>query len=188
MNQRLVSCLLLLAAGAAILLACFLPPRVGHPVTPFMKSSAEKLAGQLITKIPGEADRPMVVIFVLSDCPCSLEYEPYVHRLFQAYRDRGTFIEVVAGDDATAQQWKAQQSTPFPVISDPDGKIAQEFGALRSAYTALVMNGKIRKIWPGYSAGMLRELGSVIANATGGSEQSLDLDQAPDRLTSGCPL
>lgn len=188
MNRRLVSLLLVFAAGAAILLAALLPTRTGHPVTPFMESAAEGIAGQLVTGLSADASRPTVVVFVLPDCPCSREYEPFVHRLSQAYGDQAAFVEVLAGDQSAADEWKKQMGTPFPVFSDADGKIAREFGAIRSAYTALVQNGKIAKLWPGYSAGMLRELGSLIDTTTDGSVYSLDVDGAPARLTSGCPL
>lgn len=188
MSQRVVTSFLVFAAGAVLVLAYLLPPRIGHPVTPFMESAAENRAGQLVTKLAVEAHRPTVVVFVLPDCPCSIEYEPYVHHVYRAYGDQATFIEVVAGDGTAVEQWKQQQQTPFAVIGDQDGNVAHEFGALRSAYTALVLNGRIVKLWPGYSAGMLHELGGLIAAETKGAAVSLDLAGAPERLTSGCPL
>ena len=186
MSRRVVTALLVLAAGAALVLACVLPPRIGHPVTPLMQSAAESTAGKLITTLGIDSNRPTVVVFVLPDCPCSIDYDPYVHRVYRAYRDQAAFIEVIAGDGFTAEQWKQQQQTPFAVIGDQGNKLAHEFGALRSAYTALVLNERIIKLWPGYSAEMLRELGGLIASETKEAAVSLDVSEAPERLTSGC--
>lgn len=188
MSQRIVTSLLVFAAGAALIMACVLPPRIGHPVTPLMQSAAESTAGKLVTTLGVDSDRPTVVVFVLPDCPCSIDYEPLVHHIYRAYGERAAFIEVVAGNDAAAEQWKQRQQTPFAVIGDQGGKVAHEFAALRSAYTALVLNGRITKLWPGYSAEMLRELGGLIATETNTAAVSLDVDEAPKHLTSGCPL
>lgn len=188
MSRRVVTSLLVTAAGAALVLAFLLPPRTGHPVTPYMQSAADGTSGTAISRLAVDASRPTVVVFVLSDCPCSIGYEPYVHRVHQAYGDRAAFIEVVLGDGTVAEQWKQQQQTPFTVIGDERGNVAHEFGALRSAYTSVVLNGRIVKLWPGYSAEMLRELGGLIATETETAVVLLDVDGAPERLTSGCPL
>lgn len=188
MSRQVVTSLLVIAAGVVLVIAYLLPPRIGHPVTPWMESAAEDITGQLVTELSIDANRPLVVVFVLPDCPCSVEYEPYVHRLYQAYEDQASFVEVVAGDRHAAEEWKQANATPFRVIGDYDGKIIREFGAIRSAYTALVLNGKITKLWPGYSGDMLRDLGARISTATKGPSPALDLEGAPERLTSGCSL
>lgn len=188
MSRRVVTLLLVTAAGAALALAFLLPPRTGHPVTPYMQSAADGTSGTVVSRLAVDTGRPTVVVFVLPDCPCSIEYEPYIHRVHQAYGDRAAFIEVVSGDGTVAEQWKQQQQTPFTVIGDERGNVAYEFGALRSAYTALVLNGRIVRLWPGYSVEMLRELGGLIATETETPVVLLDVDGAPERLTSGCAL
>lgn len=188
MSRRFVTSLLVVGAIAALVTAFLLPPNVGHPVTPLMKSAAEGNSGKTIATLPLDATRPTVVVFVLPDCPCSIEYEPYVHRLFRAYGEEAAFVEVVAGSTADARQWKEQHRTPFEVTGDPEKKISREFGAIRSAYTALVVNKRIVKLWPGYSAEMLRELGELIAEHTKRPSRPLDPVGAPERLTSGCVL
>lgn len=188
MNFRSATLLLLLAAAIAVVVACLLPARVGHPVTPFMSTSAREASGRPVTTLTLTDDRPAVVVFVLLGCPCSEEYEPYVKQIYQAYGHKVAIIEVVAGDQKDADGWKRQQAPPYPVIPDEKEKIAREFAAERSAYTALVIQGKITKLWPGYSATMLSELSSLLASHTGVEQQPLDFENAPDRMTSGCLL
>lgn len=188
MSRRVVTSLLVIAAGAAIVVAFLLSPRIGHPVTPYMQSAADGTSGTAVSRLAVDSNRPTVVVFVLPDCPCSIGYEPYVHRLHQAYGDQAAFIEVVSGNGTAAEQWKQQQQTPFTVIGDESGNVAREFGALRSAYTALVLNGRIVKLWPGYSVEMLQELGGIISTETKTAAVSLDVAGAPEHLTSGCPL
>jgi peroxiredoxin len=188
MSRQVVTALLVIASGAILLLAIVRPLRNGHPVTPTMESAAEGVAGRSVTTLSVDNDRMMVVVFVLPDCPCSIDYETYVQRLHQTYGDQIAFLEVVAGDGLVTEQWKQQQSTPFPVISDWDKAIAQEFGASRSAYTALVREGKIIKLWPGYSVNMLQELGKLISEETKSASRSFDVSGAPEQMTSGCSL
>src|ERR1700730_15669237 len=33
------------------------------------------------------AERPLVVVFIKSGCPCNVEFEPFFHHLDEAYRD-----------------------------------------------------------------------------------------------------
>lgn len=188
MNHRVATGLLLLAAVGTIVVACLFPARSGHPVTPFMSTSAREVGGKVVTSLTLERDRPAVVVFVLLGCPCSEDYEPYVKQLHEAFGQKAAFCEVIAGDQQDADGWTKQQQPRYAVIPDPSEKIAREFEAQRSAYTALVVHGRIEKLWPGYSAEMLRELGSHLAKETGMKEHPLDLANAPTRMSSGCIL
>ncbi|WP_020476011.1 peroxiredoxin family protein [Zavarzinella formosa] len=188
--RRFSTTALLVAATAAMAAAFLIQPGTGHPVTPWMADSAQAETGREIPALPGMAsDRPTVVIFILPGCPCSEAYEQQTHELFRACGSQAHFIGVVAGDDQEAIEWQREHQTPYLVIADADRSISRGFGAKRSAYTALALDGKtICRLWPGYSAGMLQELGSQIATATGARPFSLQFPDAPATLASGCPL
>jgi hypothetical protein len=112
-----------------------------------------------------------------------------MQRLFDAYGDRATFVGVIDGGPRDAATWKRRHRTPYLVVADPDLKVVRSFGAERSAYTALVRDGEtIDRLWPGYSAAMLRDLGARLASAVGAAEAPLEVAGAPDALTSGCPF
>jgi hypothetical protein len=105
------------------------------------------------------------------------------------HRREPIFIGVVSGNSQEAEDWKKGHQTPYPVIADPTGTIAKSFGAERSAYTALVTDGKtMHQLWRGYSAAMLSDLSSKLATTAGIAVRPLNTDGAPKTLTSGCPL
>ncbi len=130
MSNRTITALLVLAAGAALVVAYLLPPRVGHPVTPFMESAAEDISGRAVSGLSVRADRPTVVVFVLPDCPCSEAFAPHVARLHRAYGEWATFVDVVAGDGRAAEDWKQRHYVDYRTTADSDGKTAREFGAM----------------------------------------------------------
>jgi len=190
MTRRIAQILLLLGAIAAALAAVLLPPRVGHPVTQWMADAADAAAGRPVPLLPGfDPSRPAVVLFILPGCPCSEEYEPLTQRLATYVGPRAQVLGIVAGTAEEAAAWQRRFRTPFPVIADPDRAIARGFGAERSAYTALVLDGKtIHRLWPGFSAEMLREIADRLIGATTTPVEGFDTAGAPERLTSGCPL
>lgn len=188
MSRGLVTGLLLAAAGTALVVAYLRPPRIGHPVTPFMRSDAEGEEGKPVTRLPLPAGRPAVVVFILPGCPCSEAFDPLVDRLCAAHADRVEVVGVVAGDAGAAEVWAREHRSRYRVVPDVDCAIAREFGAKRSAYTALVIDGKIARLWPGYSAKMLRELNALLAAAAKTPEPPIVVDGAPEALTSGCLL
>jgi hypothetical protein len=186
--RRIATTLLLVAAGAALVGAIASRSRVGHPVTARMQTAAGATTGRSARPLPGAAwGRPTVLIFIKEGCPCSEAAETCFRRLFAAYGDRASFLGVIDGGPSEARQWVVRHQTPYPVLADPDLAIIRAYGAERSAYTALIANGgTIDRLWPGYSAGMLRELGARLAKAEGVAEVQLDVGDAPVELTSGC--
>jgi peroxiredoxin len=131
----------------------------------------------------------VVVIFVKQGCPCSREFEPYFHRLYEAYRGTTRFIAVTDGDASIARRYAEESSVPYPVIADPDEEIIRRFEAKNGGYAALLdPQGTIVGFWPGFSADAMSELGrriSVLANV---EERPVATAGLPKHLTSGCPF
>jgi len=186
--KRIITFGLILGGIGALLAAIVFSSRSGHPVTPFMRQGADFVAGRKLEPLRDGLDiRPQVIVFILPDCPCSEDYEPFTHELYRAYGAHVDFLGIVAGTDAEAMAWQQQHRTPFPVLADPNGDIALSYDAQRSAYTALVKDRTvIQKLWPGYSSEMLQELGELAAAAAGISHVTLNTTAAPVKLTSGC--
>jgi peroxiredoxin len=196
------SVILLLAGLLALAAAIFLPASSSHPVTPAMLTAAGAKSGSRVPEISLEGSdgrmssiaeiagyRPAVLIFIKDGCPCSELAERYFQRLHAIYGAHAAFVGVIDGDAAVARSWASrhQSPSPFPVLADPDQSVIRACGAERSAYVALVsLGGAIDRLWPGYSAEMLAELGSQLAAKTGLSESPIDHKDAPKALSSGC--
>src|SRR5262249_36098060 len=131
--------------------------------------------------------RGTVLIFIKDGCPCSEAAEPCFRRLHEAYGRRVRFLGVVDGGPSVARDWVDRHRTPYPVYPDLELAVIRACWAERSAYAALVTaGGTIDRLWPGYSAGMIRELGARLAALAGTAEAPIDVSDAPSELTSGC--
>jgi peroxiredoxin len=133
--------------------------------------------------------RPLVLLFIRQDCPCSVEFEPFFHRLASQYLDVAEFAGVIdAGADAALAHATANK-TPYPILADPDRVIIDQFEAKNGGYVALLRpGGTIDTLWPGFSAEMMRELGRRIAELGAVTERPIDVAGMPGALTTGCPL
>lgn len=131
---------------------------------------------------------PVVLTFVKNGCPCSEAAQPFFNQVQAAYPGAGFFGVIEAASD-TATRWATRFHVTYPLLLDPDSRIIRDYGVENSAYVVLVdRQGRIRKHWPGYSVGMLRELGATLAELTGCPEHPLDVSDAPDEEYSGCPF
>lgn len=188
--KRLTTILLMIGAAVAVIAATLITPRVGHPVTPWMSEAATAMTGSPARPVPGmSCGKPTISFFILPGCPCSEAYEPFTHELFRTYGSGVNFVGVVAGDAKDVEAWRQKHGTPYLLVEDPDHVMARAYGAKRSAYTVFVAEGEtINRLWPGYSAEMLREVGSLLAAAANTSEVPINVGEAPQSLTSGCVL
>jgi peroxiredoxin len=199
--KNTVTAILLVAAAAALIAAVATRARIGHPVSEQMRLDARHATGKQlpieklilarlsISKTSPDPAATIVLIFIKDECPCSEAAEPCFQRLHSAHGVHARFIGVIEGDEATARSWVDRHKTPYPVIADPSLDLIHACGAKNSAYTALVLpDGSISRLWPGYSAPMLREVSAVIAAGTATPEPTLDVADAPEALTSGCPF
>ncbi len=133
--------------------------------------------------------RPLVLVFIRRDCPCSAEFEPFFHRLADRYRDVADFAGVIDGDADAALAHSIANKTPYAVAADPNRAIIDRFEAKNGGYVALVRpEGAIDTLWPGFSAEMMRELGRRIAELGAVAERSIDVAGMPGALTTGCPF
>lgn len=157
---------------------------VGRAAPPFEASASDGRRYML-----GELCRrgPVVLTFIKDGCPCSEAAQPFFDRLRVAYPGAG-FFGVIDRDLEKAKRWAGRFRVAYPLLLDPAYRIVQDYHAENSAYVVLInREGRIRQHWPGYSAGMLRELAASLGELTGTAAQAIDVADAPDELYSGCP-
>lgn len=199
----------LAVGGAALMVAANAPQSsyfvdgkapVRHSVTPEMEKATAAEAkqplpqftvtdseGKPVTLADPKAAKPQFVYFVLDGCPCSFDAEPQFHRLFDRYRDKIDFVSVTDADKKKAHDWSIQLLVNYPVVPDPEKKIIHAFGAKASVYSMLVgTDGRVIKMWPGYSAEILKQMNSLMAATAGVEEKPFDPQYAPVEKATGC--
>ena len=176
--------------------------KMDHPLTAKLLATAANQAntrapdfgwqdgdGKPTTLAKQSATRPVLLYFIEKECPCSRDAAVHLDQLQAAFGSAVKVVGLINADGATAAEWKAATKAKFPVLADADLAIAGAYQAERSATTVLVApGGAIAKVNPGYSAGILQELGALIARHAHLPTPRLAFAGAPEKLTSGCPL
>lgn len=91
---------------------------------------------------------PLVVVFLSARCPCTASHLPALSELYREYSTKGVrFVGVHSNIDEPAEDVKlyfAHAGLPFPVIQDPEQRLADEFGALKTPHAFIVSpSGKV---------------------------------------------
>ena len=187
-----------------------------HYVTPRQLTDSAALARTAVPALTATTDRhqffiwprlddrrPLLLVFIKKGCPCSVELEPFFHRLERAYADNVCFAGVIDADVRTARRYAEANATPYPILADPERQIIHRFRAENGAYVALVILTRtpvtrvgtsaqdwlaIDSLWPGCSAEMLTQMGQRIAAAAGVAERPLDVSGLPSAPVTGCPF
>lgn len=171
-----------------------------HPVTPEMWKEAGAASGVTAPEFVAPdsegksvdlaklaAAGPVFLYFVQDGCPCSIEAQPHFERLYQRYKGEIAFVAVSDADAPHAKKWKSEFSVPYSVVPMPKQDVMHLYSVKRSVYSLLIGKGqKIIKMWPGYSADMLRSLNEEMAAAIGRKAEDFDPKLAPIEMTSGC--
>lgn len=130
---------------------------------------------------------PVLVVFVMEGCPCSIEAQPYFARLANAFRGKIQFVEVTTGSPDEAKEWAVHFTCDYPVISDPKKRIVKAMHATNSAWSILIdRDGSIVKSWPGYSQSLLGDMATALYAAARTPPGSLDFSDAPRAQSAGC--
>jgi hypothetical protein len=133
--------------------------------------------------------RPLVLVFIKRNCPCSVEFEPFFHRLAEQYCDAADFVGVIDAGTDVARAYVVTNKVPYRVLADPDRAIVAQFDAKNGGYVALLgADSHLYTLWPGCSAEMMRALGRRIAALRALPERPFDVTGMPKVLTTGCPF
>ena len=171
-----------------------------HPVTAEMTAltdaktkkiapgyQTEDFEGKPVTIAPPDGRRPQFVYFVLDGCPCSFDAEPLFHRLHKRYKGKIDFVSVTDAGREKARDWSVQMLVPYAVVPNPEKNIMRAYEAKSSVYAALVTkDGRIEKMWPGYSQGILKEQNAMMAKLVGERAEPFDASVAPIEKTTSC--
>lgn len=87
-----------------------------------------------------KGDRPTVVVFMSAKCPCSRSHEKMVQALARDYGEV-RFVGVHSNADEAegmARSYFTKAEWSFPIVNDPQSKIADAFGALKTPHVFIV--------------------------------------------------
>ena len=211
MRLRLIAGFATLAlASASVLLAYMaqqpiihqpnLRLKVDHPVTDAMSANTaararndapafavKDFAGSEVVIAGPAMEKPQFVYFVMDGCPCSVEVEPLFQDLWKRHNKSVEFIGVIEKDAKIAREWHTEKLMKAAMVPDPKHEIIQAYGATNSVFSAYIdRNGKIVKMWPGYSAEILNEMNDLFAEAGKTEPKPFDTKWAPKDPRSGC--
>lgn len=130
--------------------------------------------------------QPVLLYFINKDCPCSVEAEPMFGRIELAYRGKASVVGILHGTLQDATDWANANDTEHLVLADPTGDTIQAYGVPRSVYVAVIKDGQILRMYPGYSGEMLLEITQLLAELARTPRKRVDPSYAPKRMTSGC--
>lgn len=204
----LIATVVLLGGGLAVFLSAKpnkVTPTIGfgqpkHPVTAKMTEEAKHMdlktapafvrktvAGPELHLSGGNLARPQFVLFILDGCPCSIDAQPIFNGFAKHWKGKVDFIGVIDSEGRKAQEWVADYKPAFPVMIDSKKEIIHAYEAKQSVYSALIAtDGKVVKLWPGYSIDMMKEMNDLIAKELGVEGMPFDTQYAPKIKTSGC--
>lgn len=118
--------------------------------------------------------------FIKKDCPVNGHAEKYFNRVFEASGGHANLVGVINANDEQFQRWQNRFQAPFPVILDQEMKIIGAYRAQRSPWVIEVgKDGKVSRVWDGYSATSLAELQTAVG------AKGANLEGAPADLEGG---
>lgn len=90
----------------------------------------------------------LVVTFFSASCPCQRAHDPRLLELAETFGDRVAFVSVDAEANSSLdldRREKEKRGYPFPILSDPEGILADALGARFATHSAVIdREGRVR--------------------------------------------
>ncbi len=155
-------------------------------VFPLSRAAQEKTAlhldGTAADPFLEASGKPVVLLFVRTDCPVSNRYAPLIQRISVEYAGKAAFWLVYLGNTATAEkirQHEREYNYELPALRDPQHQLVAQAqvqitpeAAVFDAHHKLLYHGRIDNLYedPGHSrpAATTHELDDAIRAALNG--------------------
>lgn len=85
--------------------------------------------------------RFVLLTFFSATCPCQALHDPRIRALHEAYGDRVEVLVIDPEAHSTLEKDREEAKArgyPFPILSDPDGAVADTLGARFATWTAIL--------------------------------------------------
>ncbi len=137
---------------AALVSGCLEEPvallRVGEKAPPF---TLDLLDGAKID-LAHYAEKPLVITFMSSWCPCSNESIPLMKQAYQSNKDSTIEFLMVGMQDSESkfEKFVEKWETPFPAGFDKSGEVTRDYGVSAPPTTIFVdKTGNINRVFYG---------------------------------------
>src|SRR6266566_7998814 len=147
--RQLLSFLLSIVAAAPLLRAL--------PSSPAAQKTALHLDGTPADPFQEASGKPVVLVFVRTDCPISNRYAPLIQRISSQYSNKAAFWLVYLGKTASAdkiRQHESEYGYTVPALRDPQHVLVAEAqvqvtpeAAVFDAHHRLVYHGRIDNLY-----------------------------------------
>lgn len=130
---------------------------------------------------------PVLVFFISTSCPVTDEASKYYERINKAFKQGTMTVLGIANDDKPGfEEWNKTHNLTFPVVYDSEYKHIEAYKVVSSPTSMLIApDGKIAKVWVGYSEGWLKETVGVIASYLKVDPPEVDFKGAPKSKALG---
>lgn len=131
--------------------------------------------------------RPVVLLFLQADCPCSREAAIYLNRMVSRMGSKVAFIGALDAGPERARQWRKGIAGKFTILADPTLRIARLLRVKTSAgMVVLDGNGRLAGFYPGYSRSVFESLQTQLSNLSGQPVAKELFQDAPTQIRAGC--
>jgi len=171
-QRRSFSCTLLMAAAFALAL----------PLSQAAQKTALHLDGTAAKPFQRAPGKPVVLVFVRTDCPISNRYAPLIQRISSQYANKVAFWLVYLGKTASADKIRQHQSEygyRVPALRDPQHVLVAEAQVLVTPEAA-VFDAHHRLVYHGRIDNFYEDVGRSRPAAT-----THELDEAIQAVLSG---
>lgn len=132
---------------------------------------------------------PAFIYFINDMDNTSRETTAYFNRLVRMYQPGNVKVfGITNARQEQARSWQSEFKPPYQVLTDPQ-LASMKLMAIKSAPTIVMINpdGKVGRIWSGFSAPMLKEVNAAMAGSVSRRAQVFDLGTAPATTRYGRP-
>jgi peroxiredoxin len=169
---------LVLTVGGA---APQIEPGEKAPVIDMASSTGKKFSNAQVQKEGG-----YMLLFLGVDCPATPQAEPYFASMVKAYGKKNRLFVVMDTDKKGFDAWQKKYKSPFTVVLDDKKATIRAYDvASGPTVVSVTKDGKVDKVWAGYSQKIYTEINAGLAGLAGEKPAELDLSKAPKNTRFG---
>lgn len=157
---------------------------VGKPAPAFTATGNDGKTHTLESLTKGST---LVLYFIKDGCPVNSDAIQYVNKISAAYKDnvKVKLVGVFNGDAKAFERFNSRFKVPYLVLYDPGYSLIKSYGAKYSPWLTRVAEGKVAKVYPGYSVESLADLNALMARDGGVAKAAISFEGAPAQETFG---